>query len=329
MRGKLQALLQSLRSTVQGFMDEPSLALQGQLSMLQRCVHFWIVVYRAFVRNRCPVRASSLSYTTLLALVPLLAVVFGVTSSLLKSEGEHWIEQSIESLVASLTPPAVLDPANQPHWNEFIGPRPPAQPAGAAAPPTVAVEAANPAAVAPARPGQPATNGVAIASLVHDQRAVAARKEAAKWINEFVQNTRSGTLGVTGAILLIFVVISLVARIEETFNDIWGVAQGRTWFTRIILYWGAVTLGPLLLTAGLALLSSSQAEGIRQLIAHLGLLGALVFKVLPLAMMWLAFSLFYALMPATKVRWSAAAVGGFVGSLLWFLNHSWATEIAP
>ena len=38
-----------------------------------------------------PVRAAALSYTTLLALIPLLAVAISVTSSLLKSEGEEKI----------------------------------------------------------------------------------------------------------------------------------------------------------------------------------------------------------------------------------------------
>jgi len=51
-----------------------------------------------------------------------------------------------------------------------------------------------------------------------DARVVGAQKEAARRIHEFVQNTRSGTLGTTGMILLIIAAISLLARIEETFN---------------------------------------------------------------------------------------------------------------
>ena len=38
-----------------------------ELSRLERFAHFCALVIRSFVRNRCLVRASALSYTTLLA----------------------------------------------------------------------------------------------------------------------------------------------------------------------------------------------------------------------------------------------------------------------
>ena len=50
-------------------------------SRLHRFGHFWLLVGKNFIRNRCHVRASALAYTTLLALVPLLAVgvsIFGI-----------------------------------------------------------------------------------------------------------------------------------------------------------------------------------------------------------------------------------------------------------
>jgi uncharacterized BrkB/YihY/UPF0761 family membrane protein len=55
-----------------------------------------VLVGKSFVRNRCPVRAAALSYTTLLALIPLLVVAISVTSSLLKSQGEEKIYEAID-----------------------------------------------------------------------------------------------------------------------------------------------------------------------------------------------------------------------------------------
>src|SRR6185312_834654 len=49
---------------------EELLQLEGKL---ERTAHFWTLVVRHFVRNRCLIRASALAYTTLLALIPLLA----------------------------------------------------------------------------------------------------------------------------------------------------------------------------------------------------------------------------------------------------------------
>jgi hypothetical protein len=84
--------------------SEPVLESGG--TKLEKFAHFWVLVWRSFVRNRCPVRAAALSYTTLLALIPMLAVAVSVTSSLLKSEGEQRIEQFIQKLSDSIMPPA-------------------------------------------------------------------------------------------------------------------------------------------------------------------------------------------------------------------------------
>src|SRR5579862_3709250 len=62
-----------------------------EMSRLDRFLHFWVLVFKSFNRNRCPVHASSLSFATLLALIPMLAVAIGITSSLLKKQGEEQI----------------------------------------------------------------------------------------------------------------------------------------------------------------------------------------------------------------------------------------------
>src|SRR5208282_1587240 len=72
--------------------------------------------------------------------------------------------------------------------------------------------------------GTPAAN--------NSTRIVTAQKEAAAYIHDFVQNTRSGALGVTGMVLLVFIAIRMLVGIEATFNDIWGVTRGRNWLWR-------------------------------------------------------------------------------------------------
>src|SRR5450759_1296990 len=68
-------------------------------------MHLCLLLGKSFVRKRCPVRASALSYTTLLALIPLLAVAISVTSSLLKDQGEDRIYDFVDQFVTYMIPP--------------------------------------------------------------------------------------------------------------------------------------------------------------------------------------------------------------------------------
>ena len=102
-----------IRETAQTLLDERALRERTQHSKLHRFAHFWVMVFASFTRNRCPVRASALAYATILALIPMLAVVVSITSSLLKSQGEESIDNFIVKLVSSVTPPAMVG-TNQP-----------------------------------------------------------------------------------------------------------------------------------------------------------------------------------------------------------------------
>src|SRR5256885_13589017 len=77
---------------------------EQQASRLQRFAHFWLLVFKSFARNKGPLRATALAYTTLLGLVPLLAVSFGVASSFLKEKGEQSTRELIEQFVDAVVP---------------------------------------------------------------------------------------------------------------------------------------------------------------------------------------------------------------------------------
>lgn len=76
------------------------------LSPLQKFTHFWALVFRFFWKNRCQVRASALAYTTLMALVPLLAVsvsmlaLFQISNA--KTAIDHWIAQLVQHVAPTL-----------------------------------------------------------------------------------------------------------------------------------------------------------------------------------------------------------------------------------
>ena len=86
--GKEPSSFQRIRDEALALWNESPLGPHQHLSRLRKFAHFWIMVWRSFVRNRCPVRASALAYGTLLALVPMIAVVVSVTSRDCESSGQ-------------------------------------------------------------------------------------------------------------------------------------------------------------------------------------------------------------------------------------------------
>lgn len=146
-----------------------------------------------------------------------------------------------------------------------------------------------------------------------------ARTQVVSRINEFVSNIQAKTLGAGGMLGLIFVAILLLSNIEDTFNDVWGVTRGRSWFKRVVQYWFTISLGPLALVTGVVLFSSTYFHTAESFLANLGWLGLLFFKALPFVFVSIAFAALYKLMPNTQVHWGAAVIGGIVGGTFWLL----------
>jgi len=288
--------LRRLQAEAKGALDETGMVRKDehQISRFQSFLHFWVLVCKSFVRNRCPVRSSALAYASLLAMVPMLAVVISVSSSLLKSQGTEPIEKVITAIVSSVMPEPDYD-----EEDDFV--------------PTESTQATT---ATPNSNQNPSKDNLKLAET---------RKEAATRIKEFIGNIQSGTLGVTGVLGLLFVAITMLARIEDTFNDIWGVSRGRSWYSRVVQYWAAITLGPLLLAVVIGMTTSTQLKAVTGMMSGLPLgVGSLIsflLRFLPFVILSLAFALFYQLMPNTKVHWRAALVGGIVGGTLWQVNH--------
>src|SRR3989441_11856170 len=104
--------IKKLQAEAQVLLDDRGIATLDatQLHPFKKFAHFWVLVGKSFVRNRCPVRASALAYTTLLALIPLLAVGLGVSTKLLQSSQDQQAEL-IQTVVDGLAPQLGLVPA--------------------------------------------------------------------------------------------------------------------------------------------------------------------------------------------------------------------------
>jgi membrane protein len=307
----LARLIRILTGTFGSRRDELE-TLQANLTRFEKFVHFWVLVWQSFVRNRCPVRASALSYTTLLALIPMLAVAMSVTSIFLKSEGKDQIETFIQQFVDYMVP-TITSGTNAPQANVNTASESALTPAQSQTNELAAVSTTDTNLTANLSPtNTPSTP-------IRDARVVAAQKQAADYIHGFIQNTYSGTLGVTGVVFLLWTAIVMLARVEETFNDIWGVARGRNWLSRVVLYWATITLIPLLLVGALGLASGPHFQRTRELLNVVPFLVTVISQLVPVILISVTFTLFYKLMPNTKVHFGAALVGGALAGTAWHL----------
>lgn len=297
---RFSRLVKIITNTYAGAGEE-LLHLEGRFEC---SVHFCMLVWRHFVRNRCLIRASALAYTTLLALIPLLAVIISISSSLLKNQNEDTFYQAI----ASIMPPAATMPASGHRHFETDGMTN-----------SVAQE------ISTNLNGEILTNVVALAATTTNEPAaeeqINTQKDLARWLHSLVQRTQNGAVGVTGMIVFVSIAILMLSRIEETFNDIWGVTRGRNWLTRIVLYWAAITLGPVLMLIAISLAGSAHFQSAKNYFHQMPVFGNFLFGLLPLVLLWFTFTLIYEMVPNTRVRFSAAFLGGVVAGTAWHLNN--------
>ncbi len=67
-------------------------------------------------------------------------------------------------------------------------------------------------------------------------------------ISNLIDN--AGKIGGVGAVIMVFSATAVLRTVEQSLNDIWGITTNRPFVLRIIYYWAALTLGPLMLIAG-------------------------------------------------------------------------------
>ncbi|PUE56226.1 hypothetical protein B9Z36_11380 [Limnohabitans sp. Rim8] len=131
--------------------------------------------------------------------------------------------------------------------------------------------------------------------------------------------SKASRLGAAGVTALLLSALALVFTIDRTLNAIWRVRKRRPLVHSMLLYWTAITLGPLLMGASLVMMSQFVAASRGVVPDGVGNLRWL-FSTLEFLLLAWAVSALYRFVPYTQVRWSHALVGG-----VWVAA---ATEIA-
>ena len=136
----------------------------------------------------------------------------------------------------------------------------------------------------------------------------------------FVENIRVGILGSVGLALLIYTVISLIQKIEETLNYIWKINTPRSFARRFSDYMSVILIGPVLIFSAIGLTASVMSTSLAQDIMSIKFIGAAVYftgKLIPYVFVCAAFTFVYIFVPNTKVNLSSALTGGIISGILW------------
>ena len=211
-------------------------------------LRYCYAVMRDLMSGQLTLRAMSLVYTTLLSIVPLIALIFSV----LKGFGVH---EQLEIYMYALLAP------------------------------------------------------------LGDKGA-----EITDNVMQLVHSVNGKVLGGISLAFFIYTAISMVQKVEESFNYVWYVSKPRSFSKRFTEYLFVLLIGPIFIVIALGMITSLQNETLVQYLLKNDILGPLFIatsKLTPYLLVTAVFTFLYAYMPNTQVRIRSALVGGITGGFLW------------
>lgn len=288
---------------------------QESTSGISRIWSIWPSAIKRFVKKSGFLHASSLSYTTLVGIIPVLAVGLSVATSLMfkdGAEGRAEVEIWIDKVVKTVAPMLDLEVRDQVNLkNDQVD-------SSMATGPEMSAEKGFKA--------DSLWEETADSSMVSRMFKISTRsdssrrREVAKQIAEFVSKIHTRTIGMTSVIVFLMVAILLLRAIERTFNQVWEIPKNRTWGAGVAQYWAGLTLGPFLLIIGTGLSSSSTLQEFTLYLAGMRWFGKILLFVFSWVITGSACALIYRIMTNTRVTLKASICGGMTAGLLLQLN---------
>ncbi len=144
--------------------------------------------------------------------------------------------------------------------------------------------------------------------------------EITQQVIDLVDNVKGGVLGGISLAFFIYTAISMVQKIEESFNYVWHVAKRRNFARRVTEYLVVMLIGPVAIVIALGIIASLRSTTVVQLFLASDALGPLVLfssKLTPYVLVTCVFTFLYIYVPNTRVRFRSALVGGIAGGFIW------------
>ncbi|MBC5766948.1 YihY family inner membrane protein [Ramlibacter albus] len=148
--------------------------------------------------------------------------------------------------------------------------------------------------------------------LVQSLVPPAISKQVLGYLTQF--SGRASRLGTVGLAILLAAALALVLTIDRTLNKIWRVRRPRPLGQRVMIYWAAVTLGPLVLATSISITSYAITASRGFVGTSLGMLPTLLAMV-EFVLLAAGLSALYRFVPNTPVRPTHAITGGVIAAI--------------
>lgn len=137
------------------------------------------------------------------------------------------------------------------------------------------------------------------------------------YANTLLETAKGGVIAGAGVILLLWSVMNLFINIENSFNEIWEIKKGRSWFRKITDYLTMMVIAPIFLfiSGSLTVIIKTQVSEA----LHLSFVTAILLKLIAFLMICLVFAVLYMVLPNTKVSFKSAFFAGLIAAGLFEL----------
>lgn len=290
--GRFKALIQFLTQDI-WIIPEDELAPWKR--KLMKPFRILVLSIRGFIQDKVELRASALTYYSLWAVVPILALLLGIARGFgFDKFVEDQIIKNFSDKTILITDVPEITPGDSAEFRTIAD----------------SIETFAP-----------------VDSVLSRESIIAER--ILEFSYKYLEKTQEGFILGIGFIILFWSVINMLSQIESTFNDIWQIRKQRTLLRKYTDYFGFMILAPIILiiSAGANVFVTTRVGLLLETLGlefAIGPITVFLATAAPFLLYSLVFFLFYIIIPNTKVNVVPALIAGvFVGICFQFLQYGY------
>ena len=254
---------------------------------LRTICRIFAIFIREFDQDAIPLRASALTFTIILSMVPMLALSTAVLKGLgAGNQMRTAAYQFIETL-------------DRPENSEI--------------------------ATVPAKVAEQPQITSSEETTDTPQSLTSHLKKATDTVFDYVEKTNFAALGIFGIAGLFITVISVLGTIEQAMNAVWQAESSRAMGRKVMDYLALMLLLPLAVNIGVAAMAALQSETTLNILQHvfpMAWAGPLLVRLLSYSFLVMTLLILYRFLPNSRVPLFPALIGALVGAVGWLFVQS-------